>query len=511
MIGEARHPTYLQMLSYWEKYRSVYEGGFNFIEQYTKAFSNREDQTDFMNRKKITYSPSMAKAAIHDIKHAIYQRMVDIVRVNGPHSYQQAVQGVQHGVDNDGNTMTSYIGRYILPELLALGKIGVYIDKASIDDLNRNESSFYHPYLYHYTAEDILSWDYDNSNQLTKLLLRDYIYEDNEYGLPKNTIVQYRLLQQTNDGILFTIYDADSEQKSQQILELPKIPFVIFQLTYSLLTDIADHQIALLNLASADMNYAIKGNFPFYIEQFDPAAEIAAAYRQTHTGQEDDKDAAPATYRAGSQDGRRYPKNVDRPAFIHPSSEPLEASMKKQEQIKAEIRDLININVANVAPYHVSQETIKADRQGLEAGLSNIGLELQYGESSIATIWAAYEDAEPATIQYPTDYSLKSDADRRTEARELREIMPMIPSITYQKAIAVEIINTTMRSKISPQDYEQMIKEVRQAPILTTDPEILRRDTEAGLLSLETASKARLYPDGEVSKAKQEYAEAQHG
>ena len=62
------------------------------------------------------------------------------------------------------------------------------------------------------------------------------------------------------------------------------------------------------------------------------------------------------------------------------------------------------------------------DNQGLEAGLSYIGLVLENAERQIAEHWAAYEERNPlkrqiATIKYPDVYSLKTDADRVTRPR----------------------------------------------------------------------------------------------
>ena len=39
-----------------------------------------------------------------------------------------------------------------------------------------------------------------------------------------------------------------------------------------MIKDVVNHQIALLNLGSSDVNYALKSNFPFYIEQKDQRA-----------------------------------------------------------------------------------------------------------------------------------------------------------------------------------------------------------------------------------------------
>ena len=58
------------------------------------------------------------------------------------------------------------------------------------------------------------------------------------------------------------------------LIDIPEIPFVLMELDTSLMTDIADYQISLLNLASSDVNYALKSNFPFYVAQFNPVAEL---------------------------------------------------------------------------------------------------------------------------------------------------------------------------------------------------------------------------------------------
>jgi hypothetical protein len=73
------------------------------------------------------------------------------------------------------------------------------------------------------------------------------------------------------------------------------------------------------------------------------------------------------------------------------------------------------------------------DNQGLEAGLSYIGLVLEAAERQIAEFWAAYEERESvskrevATIKYPDRYSLKTDADRITEAQNLVKLMYAVP------------------------------------------------------------------------------------
>src|SRR5690606_448641 len=90
--------------------------------------SNREDNSDFCERKDMSYVPSFAKAAINDVKNSIYQRMIDIVRVGGDESYNDAVAGKAGGVDLRGSTMNSFIGCKVLPELLVTAKVGIFVD-----------------------------------------------------------------------------------------------------------------------------------------------------------------------------------------------------------------------------------------------------------------------------------------------------------------------------------------------------------------------------------------------
>ena len=84
-----------------------------------------------------------------------------------------------------------------------------------------------------------------------------------------------------------------------------------------------------------------------------------------------------------------------------------------------EIRQLINLADTKIDPTRASAESKKMDMGGLEAGLSYIGLELEYGERQIQEIWSMYENSKNiATINYPERYDLRSDADRREEAEK---------------------------------------------------------------------------------------------
>lgn len=508
------HPEYLIYNGDWLKYRLTYEGGSAFINQYLTKFSSKESDEELKNRKSIAYPPSFAKAAINEIKNSIYQRFDDIKRINGTSSYKSAVAGENGGVDLQGNTMNSFVGCKILPELMVLGKVGVYIDMPPLQGPTLADNQGIRPYLYYYRAEDIMNWLYDRYNNFQSVLLREWTYKYNkETGLPEGTDNQFRHIYRKDKDIFVEFYGSNGDSLLEPVkLNIKRFPFVLFNLSHSLMTDIADYQIALLNLASSDISFVMQANFPFYIEQYNPQAEWANAIKQNVTGadgtQTNSEKSGPQISEIGVLTGRRYPSNTDAPSFIHPSTEPLKASMEKQAQLKEEIRLLLNLSISNLAPKRSSAESKAKDERPLENGLSYIGLELEHGERLIAEIWSEYEGAkEVPSIHYPTNYSLKTEEEARAEAKDLNELSHILPSLTYQKELGKRISTVLLGSKISQDTLNRIHGEIDAAKTMNSDPEVIKTDIENGLVGNELASEMRGYPKGEVEKAKQDHAE----
>lgn len=519
-IDKIRHPDFTARELDFYKWRSVFEGGRQFINRYLIKFSARETDEDFANRKCITYPPAHAKAAITDIRNAIFQRMTDITRIGGPKSYQDAVAGIGRGVDNRGNSMNSYIGRFVLQELLVLGRVGIYIDKPPLPkNSTLADTDATRPYLYIYTAESIRSWHYNEANELDAILLEDHFYSfDEDSGLVTGQDTRYRLMRLTSEGVVVTFYEWEDDDQGKRklvetvkLLDLKRIPFVILELTNSLLADVADYQIALLNLGSSDMNYAMKSNFPFYTEQYSPQSRLPhmrPAGADDGTANEAGTSKAQEINSGGTQ-GRAYSKDLERPGFIHPSPEPLRVSMEKQDRMIIEIRQLVNLALTSIRPARASAESKALDNQGLEAGLSYIGLELEYCEREIAKIWAEYEEdsPEPAYVKYPDNYELRTDKDRRAEAAELEDLKKGTPSETYKKVIAKQIARVTVGTQVTQATLNRIYAEIDAAIVVDTDPDIIRMDHEAGFVSTATGSQIRGYPKGEAAKAAVDHAE----
>ncbi len=511
MISDLRHPLYSASFRDWQLWRLTYESGQEFIDQYLKTLSTRESQPDFEFRKSISYCPAFAKEAIVEIKNSIYQRFNDVARIGGSGSYQAAIGGDFRGVDLIGSSINSFIGQEVLPELLTMSRVGVYVDFPRIQPGSTVlEKGTSRPYLCLFSIENICSWACENPedpNEFTRLLLRETVETyDPEYGMPDGAADRYRYMWKDFDGVHCCYYSAEGDKVEEVYLKLPTIPFVVYKIDHSLLTDVSKYQIALLNLASADMSYAIRSNFPFYIEQVDPRVG------PTHIkqpGEEATSEARTKRIELGAGQGRQYIKDLDPPSFIHPSPEPLKISMEKQEQLKQEIRQLVQLNVSSLNPNkQASAESKGYDNQGLEAGLSYIGLELERGERRIAQFWSMYEGSpDVATINYPVRYSLKSDNQRNEDAKNLTSLMDKIPSKTAQKEMCKEAVRMLLASKVAITTLGDIEKEIDSAQWLTSDYEQIARDVEMGLVDKETASKARGYPKGVVEKANSEHAE----
>jgi hypothetical protein len=293
----------------------------------------------------------------------------------------------------------------------------------------------------------------------------------------------------------------------------------MLELGDSLLADVADYQIAHLNLASSDMGFALKSNHPFYTEQVDMRSQNAYlkqpnTYSSTNTtidplnstvivGAEKTKEI-----KVGVSHGRQYSIGTERPGFIAPPTDPLAISMVKQDKMKEEIRQLIALALTNLPGKGQSADSKDMDNQGLEAGLSYIGLELEHGERKIADFWSMYEgEAKKPTVHYPTNYSLLTDADRHDQAKTLKELLPMVPSLTYRREVAKRIVNITLGTKVDSATLKRIESEIDKDPVVIGDPDVIEKDVVNGLVDLETASAARGYPAGCVAIAKKEHAE----
>jgi len=526
-IIDSRHPAVLSNSNDWQLWRRTYRGGEEFRDAYLEQFSTREDATDFQARKRVTPIPSFAKSALNDVRNSIYQRVRDVTRRGGSRAYQQAVNGLTLGVDRRGSTMNAFFGMGVLTELLVMGRVGVYVDAPAIrTPATLAEAWNARPYLYKYDVEDILNWKCtrpEDPSEFQSVLLRDTVMQyDQMTGLPSLNVERFRMLwiDEATGYVKLQFLDqegheigSDGQPGGPIQLELTRIPFVMLDIGDSILKDVAPHQIALLNLGSSDVNYALRANFPFYTEQRDMRAtgsHLKPAATAEGTASTGGQGAADTDIKVGVTHGRAYDKGMNPPEFINPSSEPLKASMELQGKLEADIRKLINLAVTDLGN-RTSAESKKIDNQGLEAGLSDIGLVLESGERQVAEHWVAYEERDPEkrqtpTIKYPDRYSLKTDADRISESEKLSELMYAIPGRTVKKELAKLIVSALLSGKVDVDKIAEIDREIDSAKYTTSSPETIIDAKNAGLCGEQVASVALGFEDDEYLQAREAHA-----
>jgi len=526
-IIDSRHPNWLSNWTDWEKWRLTYQGGEEFRQKYLERFTSREDMQDFEARKRLTPIPSFAKAAINRIRNSIFQRMHDITRRDGTPSYQRAIAGLDQGVDRRGSTMNAFLGIKCLTELLVMGRAGVFVDNSVIPGETLADVGSARPYLYPYQVEDILSWACtkpDEPSEFQSLLLRDTCLNcDPTTMLPLQQAQRFRLLWISPETGLVNLQfysaegdpiDRDGNPGGPIELELTRIPFVLLDLGDSLIKDICNHQIALLNLVSSDVNFALKANFPFYIEQRDLRAvgsHLKQAANPDGTATAGGQPSHDNESTIGATRGRAYDIKAQAPAFINPSPDPLKASMDLREEIAQEITRLVNLGVEALGS-KMPAGVQALDSGGLEAGLSYIGLVLESAERKIAEFWATYEERiiarrRIATIKYPDRYSLKTDKDRIDEATSLSKLMSSVPGQTVKREISKSIMQALLGGKVGVETIAKINSEIDESAYTTSDPQTILQAVEAGLCGEKTGSMALGFSETEHIQAKKDHAE----
>ncbi len=526
-IIDSRHPSFHSHLGDWETWRLTFEGGEIYRDKYLRRFDSREDKGDFELRRDLTPVPAFAKSAICDIRNSIFQRMRDITRVGGTQEYKRAVAGEGGGVDRRGSSMNAFLGMKVLTELLVMGRCGIYVDNSVINGVTMADVKGASPYLYPYQIEDILSWtcaDPDQPSQFQAVLLRDTCVDyDRRTYLSQQTFKRFRLMwiDQDSGKVMLQFYNEKGDEidrenmpsTSPYMLELDRIPFVMPDIGDSLMKDVAGHQKACLNLTSRDVWYALQANFSFYIEQRDMraiGAHLKQAANEDGTATSGGQGASDEDIKVGTMRGRAYDKGANAPGYIHPSSEPLKASIALQEKYEGDIRKLVNLSVQSLAQGRSSAESKSLDNAGLESGLSFIGLVLESAERDINKHWAAYENRvvsqrEVATVKYPDRYSLKTDGDRIEEAAKLSKLIYTVPGQKAKREIAKDIVTTLLGGRVDVGTIDDIHNEIDKSNYLTSDPNTIIQAVEAGLCGDETGSQALGFAEGEAAKAQEDH------
>lgn len=489
------HPTYDK--DKYERYRLIKDGGTPFVEKYLTSRTN-EDTTDFAARKAATPDPGVAASAVDDVKNAFAPRM-DVTRTGGNPEYLQLIKGLLGGVDRNNSSMDDFVKNEILPELLYMGKVGVLVQAGAVDDPIQT------PYLLPYKVEDIWNWKYTNG-KLSRLVLNEVIEKVNEAGFPDGNKEIHRVFTLDNGVVNVKITDRNDKEldlitlesgSSEETIALDEIPFTTYALSQSMLHKIDAFQIAYLNLESSDLEWLRTANLTIYTEQGD---SVTSNHLVTQTEGEENKHIV----KIGTRQGRRYPKGVDRPGFIAPPPGPIEISMKKQDQLQARIKDTLKTTLAEVKM--ASAESLTLRDRGLEAGLSTIGAVLRGGDLHIAILMHKYLGSQDIpNVTYPVKYELRTEEDRLTTAKGLKDIQKILASPAAKKELEILICRTILEGRVEDKVYNDIVNEINALTLSVFDPADLIELVNAGILSKSLASTTIGAPPDDAAKAESEH------
>lgn len=493
--------------------RNMYEGGEDYINEVLTKFSDRELDTPFAARKRMSPSLTEFSVCIQEVCNAVTTRLHLIQRINGSLEYIRTVSGLNGGFLNTGESLDTIMVDKLLPELLITGVVGVLLDTP------RETSHETHPYLAIYPRETIIDWNYVIQNGKTTLLtltleeeiavglsagsskrLRHYYLND------QGTVTVLTLRPTThpvksidaslpNVRVKSSVKPVSYESMEQVDLTLTEIPFHVLSLPKSPGNSVYQLQMALTNLESADVGWLLAANYPIYTEQ-------ASKYgTSSHLQPSGAPDGGEEVVEVGSTKGRAYSGSIP-PAFIAPPSGPIEVSMKKQEKLRQQIRSIFGKDVRPTDSSRRSTATRETDEKPMEAGVAAIGLRLQEFEQAIARYWRLFRptDAE-IVIKYPRDWSLLSDSERYDLAEKLIDIRMDVPSPTFQKNVSKSVVKLVLGLMLDHDSMTKIFAEIDNSQGFTADPDTLIELVRTNLLSVGTADSLMGFPESEASLA----------
>ena len=500
----ARRTSKIFQSSDWLEWRYCYNGGSIFREKFLEQFDGgREDLKDFKRRQSLTPIPAYAKNEINKVINSISNRLGDVSRRDGSEEWQDAVGGVGRGVDLRGSSMNAYITKQLLSEALVMQQVGVLVDApktqltAGQEVVSQADVVDFQPYLNRYKIEDIalmIEAKPDSPSDWAHVLLEDHT-EDFDLLSGKNECTnsfRYYWLDPLRGNLVNVAFLNNAGDLASDIIftDLTQIPFVLFDILRSLMADVCAHQIALLNLISADTTYAVDANFSFLTRQ------RGNDNSGTHLigGSGDDR------VRPGSRKGLFYNKNEERPGFISPPTGPMKASLELRRELKDEVRELVTGAIADLG-----------ERGSVEAGLSFIGNCFQMGEERLWDFWVIFEENQEdkrkvPTTSYPDSWSLKTRAERIEEAKDVLALSAQLVGQPGKQETHRLVYDIMYRGEVSADALAKMKKAVDDSPIAASDPKTIIAAKEKGILCVETAALALGANPGEGEKAKEDAA-----
>lgn len=257
---DIRSPNYVQDYANWLVWRDAVEAGPNYVRANLQRLPS-ESIPDYTKRMAVTPVPAFIKATIREITTGIYSQMELTARTGGPQSLQDAIMGGLRGVDGAGTAMNYFMIMQVLRELLIMKRVGIFVDRPPLSILPTvREALALPPYMYLFTAEQILAWHVRPGAISPEeiLLQRDApVYAEGTH-MTVDTTSQYVYMRKVGPSeVACDIFDQNGDPESSHRLNLPMVPFVLLEISESVIQDVIGHQNALLNLGSSNVAFAM--------------------------------------------------------------------------------------------------------------------------------------------------------------------------------------------------------------------------------------------------------------
>lgn len=531
-IIELRHPTWTKTHDSMVNWRLAYEGGEAFVNKNLRRYSRRETPTEFTERKTISYNPSHTKRVVNSIRNSIAAKLNEVVRTGDP-AYQKIIQ---EDIDNKKSSIDSFLASQVLPMLLVQKRALICVDAPPLPEKTTKAEDDGHPYAWFVSAEDLLTFHEDDDDGILDVaLIRESIDEtDDETGLTTKCRMRYRFIKYlkpgmefggfSGEGVLIALYKDNGEEDGEPVFikGMTRLPLIDINITTSIVEDIVRHQISLLNLASTDMQFLYRANFPVFTRQIKPNKSLApkmgtkkvasapATVSQSSEFDEDDSNNKGAT-QMGVSTGLQYEEGLNSPSFIAPTTENIKISLEKQRALVEEIQVLSDLSLTNLSIKALEQsgKSKSMDQIGKEAGLAYLGTVLETAERELAEVFHEFlSSAVEYTITYPTDYSLKTQQERNEECESLDKVKKLIRNKMYQKSVEKRIAEIATRPFESAEEVKKIQDSIDLESWLDDNNEraiAIQQDVMNKIMSVPTAQAMRGL-DPEVEKAALEAA-----
>lgn len=512
-ITSLRSPGYTADFSRWLPWREAVAADATYVTHNLQKQPG-ESYEDFEKRRKLTPTPAYIKATLREILTGILVHMELTARAGGPNSFQSVIGGTGPGVDGSGTSLNYFMVMHVLRELLIMRRVGIFVDRPQLPvDATVLDAAKLPPYMYLYTAEQILAWSLRPGHlNPEEILLRREIPKYHPGTLIATEMqTEYLHGHKPDPGlVVFDIYDQDGNQTASHMQELESIPFIFLETSDSLVDAVLGHQSALLNLGSSGVVFAIASNLAVYTEQSD-MAWLVAQLKQVELNEDSAEEASDIAgqIKVGLNRGRRYAQNSERPEFITPDNENLQRTLEYYKFLQEDIRRIMLLTIQNLSARGMLTATgLMQSQASVSNGLMALAALLEKAENQIGKHWAEYENTQDTyTVRYPRDFQVTSPADRDTLVKALSEMRELVPSREFREQVTERLASLILGPQVAPEIRERIKQQIKASPVLIGEPKILGQLVEDGICPREYATQALSLPADAAEKANNEHAE----